>query len=680
MATYKTSLLGATALVSALSTVSTAAAADETTNPLTLLGRIILGFGGAETVAIDTPQAVTVLDQTDIDREQAKTVGELFDMVPGVQAIGSGRVAGESFNIRGIGSLGASDESRIIVTVDGATKFFEQYRMGSFFSDPELYKRVEVLRGPASSTLYGAGALGGVINFETKDAADFVKDGDTSAIRFKAGYQSNGNEYLGSVIYATKPDDKFDTLVALNYRTAGNYVDGDGTEVVGSEFTSYSGLIKSNLHFGDDLEQNLTLSYSRWDSNMDDTQYSQTGTISGFGTVDRDITDQTLALRYRNPVSDDPMWNMDVVLAYSDTNVVQSDSNSFIPSVLFDDTTYAYKTLSLKVENTFDLSAGAYEHYLTAGIQLANQDRVADATSGSIGFHPEGTDNRAGIYAQSELILNSDLTVVTGVRADFSDLTPGDGVPATGVTNLAFSPKIAAHYQVSDAVGVFGSLAHTERAPTLDELFSYDLSDGETPALSLTPESANSAEIGFSTSHYGLWQDRDALQFKATGFYSMIDDMIARDSTAGTPYYRNVDSAKIYGIELEGAYGSELGYARLAYSDVRGFDTDSMETLSSIPARSLAMTIGSTNENLGLDYGWRGQFVDSIDYGSGDTYAGYAVHSVYMNWTPDTGALEGLQVQFSVNNLFDKSFENSLAGDKGAGRSVGITLSKAIGA
>ncbi|MCS6760091.1 MAG: hypothetical protein MO852_15030 [Candidatus Devosia euplotis] len=36
---------------------------------------------------------------------------------------------------------------RIAVNVGGAKKFYEQYRMGSFFSDSELYEQVEVLRG-----------------------------------------------------------------------------------------------------------------------------------------------------------------------------------------------------------------------------------------------------------------------------------------------------------------------------------------------------------------------------------------------------------------------------------------------------------------------------------------------------------------------------------------------------
>lgn len=152
----------------------------------TLLQRLVVG-AGAEKVAIDTPQSVTVIEQEDIDQEQATTAGDVLKRIPGVNTSGSDRVFGQTFNIRGIGAPeAANEEGRIIVNVDGASKFYEQYRMGGFFSDPELYKKVEVLRGPASSTLYGSGALGGVINFVTKDAGDFIADGQTGALRLKA--------------------------------------------------------------------------------------------------------------------------------------------------------------------------------------------------------------------------------------------------------------------------------------------------------------------------------------------------------------------------------------------------------------------------------------------------------------------------------------------------------------
>jgi len=340
-------LLG-TVAIAAVTGFSTPATAQEKEGLFTLLGRIILG-AGTEKVAIDTPQAVTVLDQEDIDRTQASTPAELFDTIPGVQAIGSERAGGLSFNIRGIGELSASDESKIIVTIDGAPKFYEQYRMGSFFSDPELFKRVEVLRGPASATLYGSGALGGVINFTTKDASDFLEEEKDTALRTRLSYDSNGAGKLGSVIYAHRFSDRLEALASLNYRTADQYEDGDDVPVAGSDGSSYSGLLKGTYYFGDDNAQTLRVSFSQWQNDLNDTQYSQTGTL-GFGTIDRKTTDQTFSVSYENPGLGNPLLDMKVALFYSDTDVVQSDSQGApFPSALFSDAHYAYATHDLFV-------------------------------------------------------------------------------------------------------------------------------------------------------------------------------------------------------------------------------------------------------------------------------------------------------------------------------------------
>src|SRR5690606_1715847 len=168
-------------------------------NGYTLLQRLVLGAGRAK-VATETPQAVTALEQADLDDKQASTVTDLLKDIPNVSVVGgANRALGQSFNIRGIGKgESASDEGRILVNVDGVPQFFEQYRMGGFFNDPELFKRVEVLRGPASSTLYGSGALGGVINFTTKDASDYLTEDQNGALKLKGSYDSNSNGYLGS--------------------------------------------------------------------------------------------------------------------------------------------------------------------------------------------------------------------------------------------------------------------------------------------------------------------------------------------------------------------------------------------------------------------------------------------------------------------------------------------------
>ena len=78
------------------------------------LERLVIS-AGQEKVAIDTPQSVSVVDQADLDSEQGLTLGDALTDLPGVKAIGSDRILGESFNIRGIGTLGSADESRLII-------------------------------------------------------------------------------------------------------------------------------------------------------------------------------------------------------------------------------------------------------------------------------------------------------------------------------------------------------------------------------------------------------------------------------------------------------------------------------------------------------------------------------------------------------------------------------------
>lgn len=670
---------------------------------ITLLERLVIG-AGAPKVAINTPQAVTILNQEDLDAKQATTIKDVFTSVPGITMIGSEQVNGQAFNIRGIGiTENSADAARIVVNVDGVPKFNEQYRMGSFFSDPELYKQVEVLRGPASSTLYGSGAIGGVINFVTKDASDFIKDGNTGAVRLKTTYETNGNGTLASGVWAHTVNDTFDILAAGNWRRADEFTYANGSVAPGTDFSSLSGLLKGTARFGENDEQVLRASFQRWNSNDPNASYVQTQidpTFNGlFGNINRKVTDDTFVLAYENPASDNPWLDLNVQLSYSDTQNDQSGSTSTLnpaaqPSFwILDDTKYVYRTYQLKADNTVEWTGDNFENFFTFGFQASHQDRLAERTSVArprILSHPEGIENKLGLFAQNEFIWDDRLTLISGLRADFSQISPSAAIPgARDISNQAYSPKLAALYEVNDNFGVFGSIARTERLPTIDELYSVSNLAGAGMSMNLRKESAINYEAGFTVSGYDLVASGDQASIKTTGFYNDLYDFIASSASASsTGYptgfqYANVDRARIFGVEVEGAYNSEQFFANAAYTATWGYDNSTNRALRTIPAHRLVLSAGMRVPEYNLEFGARAKFVadseNSITATSGSAVVpgkGYQSYDIFASWKPDHGVFEGTQLQASVENIFDASFRDNLSSTDSKGRTFKLTLSK----
>ncbi|WEX11463.1 TonB-dependent hemoglobin/transferrin/lactoferrin family receptor [Chelativorans sp. AA-79] len=719
LARNRTAMLGCAAVIWCVSMQGAAAQeTDDNTIGVTMLQRLVVG-AGVEKVAIDTPQSVTVVEQEDIDDEQATTVGEILESVPGVNTSGSDRVFGQTFNIRGIGAPeSANEEGRIIVTVDGATKFYEQYRMGGFFSEPELYKRVEVLRGPASSTLYGSGALGGVIRFETKDASDFIADGQNGALRLKSGYNSNKDGWLGSAILAQRWGENAEFLLAGNYRRADPYETGDGTVIRSSDFKAWSGLAKGTFQVGD--EGTLRLSYQQWDSDADDQDYAQVGgpvsggSVSGFGTVDRHVIDRTAVISYEDPVSDNDWVDLKLSASFSDTAVEQTDASGAPPSLtcvqsaLFCDTDYGYQTWQFNAQNTSQWQGDSWENHLTYGWQTSYQIRTAEAISATgapvgITFHPEGTDLKTGVFVQNEFIWDERLTIIPGVRLDWHRLSPEDGIAgAEDTDDTAVSPKIAAHYRFNKNFAVFGSIAHTERFPTIDEVFSTSGSRSTfNPSLDLEKERSNNFELGFAISGYDLLESGDSLQIKTTGFYNDIKDLISFNPNLAPGYnnapgYVNIDDAEIYGAEVELAYEAHHVFAEAGYAYVVGKDKTTGDYLTTIAPHELSLTIGGKLPAHDLRFGWKARLVaapqddcrrsENPVVCAGDSSQGsqrfaesFDVHDVFLTWTPQEGRFAGWEANLGVENVFDTQYKEFLHNDAAKGRTFKVSLAKQFG-
>ncbi|MGK2909957.1 MAG: TonB-dependent receptor domain-containing protein [Sphingobium sp.] len=681
-------LIGTGLIASPTSAMAQGTENSEGTTRMTL-DRLVIS-AGKEKIAIDTPQAVTAMDQEDIDQVQATTIGDLLEGLPGVNVQGGVGQLGQGFNIRGLGTAIGDSDNRILMTVDGVTKFYEQYRMGAFFSEPELYKRVEVLRGPASSTLYGAGALAGVINFTTKDASDFLTDGDPLAVRLKAATETNAEARTLSGIVAIQPVESIELLGTYNYRRTDDYKSGNGDTVPASATESDSWLVKGRVSIGGNKKHAIWASYQDWISDAPQV-YDQVSAITGAALMRRRVHDKTAVIGYVNDFNGSKLFNVEAQAAYSMSKVHQTET-AFLGTLAYSD--FSYESWQGKVQNTsqFDLG-GDWKTFLIVGGQWSNQKRrnprvsLTGVVTPGAGTHPEGEMTKYGLYGQLEIVWSDKLTIMPGVRIDWTNLKPGatvvggavltDRVKASGV-----SPKLAALYNLTDNLGIFGSVARTVRMPNIDEIFTRSATRPNNPDL--RPEKSDNVEVGLTFSLDNALSEGDRFRAKTTLFRNDVKDLIVNVAAAtGAPYFQNINRSRFKGLEVEAEYKIHGFFARGNASFIDGKNRLTGEYLNTIPANDYRLTLGYADTSTGLSGGWTGEFAERQEKvtpgpfasaGSGVPTPDYTVHNAFLAFKPQSGPASGFEFRIAVDNIFDKRYRRHLSSLYAEGQSFKFTV------
>ena len=111
----------------------------------------------------DTPQTINVVGQQVMLEQGVNTLRDALRNVAGISlAAGEGGAQGDNLTIRGF-------TARNDIFLDGMRDF------GSYYRDPFNYQSIDVLQGPTSTT-FGRGSTGGVVNQESKtpEAASFI--------------------------------------------------------------------------------------------------------------------------------------------------------------------------------------------------------------------------------------------------------------------------------------------------------------------------------------------------------------------------------------------------------------------------------------------------------------------------------------------------------------------------
>lgn len=175
--------------------------------------------------ALESGGNESVISSERIEQNVSRGIGDIFRYEPGVQVQSStGRFGDTSINIRGL------EGNRVLMSIDGVRSpdaFLQgPIQLGRASVDPSLLKQVEIVRGPGS-LIYGEGAIGGVVAFETKDPDDFLDlFGRDTYFGVSGSYFSADSSWAETPVIAFRTGD-LDAMIAYTRRD-GNELDTAG--------------------------------------------------------------------------------------------------------------------------------------------------------------------------------------------------------------------------------------------------------------------------------------------------------------------------------------------------------------------------------------------------------------------------------------------------------------------
>ncbi|MFA6981236.1 MAG: TonB-dependent receptor [Ignavibacteriaceae bacterium] len=229
--------------------------------------------------------SVTVIDAEQIEQMQAKSVTDLLrGAVPGMYHLDGDIGHGGRIYIRGVGSLSYYPSRGIAYYIDGVPVD------GELLTDLTLdnIERVEIVRGPNTTALYGVDASEGVIQMFTKKGGTGSFNG---ALSIAGGIGKTdlrdekpiAKEYEASIYGSTN---------VFSYSASGRYYNSDGILPQNDNYESKSLTFSSATTLTDNLDFSLFVRYLR--NKQPEVMYQYRirevfkGTFDSRGTITRD--------------------------------------------------------------------------------------------------------------------------------------------------------------------------------------------------------------------------------------------------------------------------------------------------------------------------------------------------------------------------------------------------------
>ena len=602
----------------------------------------------------EVPATVSVFTAETIEAMLATDIKDLIRFEPGVSVVNqpsrfgaalgtAGRAGNEGFTIRGLGG------DRVLMVVDGVRTpdgfvFGAQSVGRGGYSDLDLMKSVEILRGPASA-LYGSDGVAGAVSFTTKDPSDFLSNGRSFGARARVGYNSADEGWTEGLALAGRAG-TLSAMVAYTRRDSSE-TETQG-EATGEEVTATGGITYANRTLANPQEnssdallaklvwdfapnQNLRLTYESYRSDSDYDVLSgrtaraaaatpPTAATAVLGLTAADTTE-------RDRVSLD--WRFSDSFGLDEGQVSIYGQDATTRQYTFEDRVGTDRIRDNQFNNAVfgasalartTLALGGMQHRVTFGGDWSRttQEGVRDGTVPPAGetfpasAFPKTDYTLSGVFLQDEILLaGGDLRIIPAVRYDAYELKTEADPLYPGVRadqdDSHVSPKLGVVWQATPQFQVFANAAEGFKAPTPSQVNNYfaNLAFGYTsaPNPDLDPETSRSVELGVRLRDTPVLNGR--LSGQLVAFKSDYDDFISQQVTSGvgTPadplvyQFVNYSSVEVQGLEARAELEWENGVrARFAGAWAEGDQTDAGVTrsLTTIDPIKLVWGLGYT--------------------------------------------------------------------------------------
>jgi len=518
-----------------------------------ILGQITVT---AEAPAVETVD-LEVMTAEEIEAVNARTVGEALTYIPGLR-VSTGRKSEPSV------AIGAFQQSEILVLIDGVPYYETNYGKLDLNQIPtENVARIEVSKG-AASVLYGANAMGGVVNIVTKRASDTpftgatVELGENSLRHFLVTHGMSHGKLSYWVNYSHQESDGWDV--------SDDYQPYEGEIITRGPTTRTPAVLQGDgTRTNSDVERDDAWLKLGWENNADSAYWVNLHYLEMSKGLPP-ATDEVRVILFRPAFS-----QLGRMPDYRDSGIdfdlrQRLAERLVLKGKLFyhghQDHYDSYRDLAFDER----LARSTYKDYLAGGTAIL-ESPLADWNTLRLAFNYKKDSHRerddeylpfaeaqsytGSVGLEDELHVADDFHLVLGLSYDWFDVSSAERNTLDDDGNLEsqdplatpsdnfLNPMLGLSYALGERGELFASAGRKSRFPLLSQLYSS--SSGN---LELDPERSTNFVGGYRATL------PSGLTLEASGFWYEISDLISRSGTDPDNLYQNYADVRVLGVEL----------------------------------------------------------------------------------------------------------------------------------